>query len=171
MQGMFAEKSSARAEGECDIVVSRFVAAPRDLVWRAFTGPEGIVQWWGPHGFTTTTHEWDFRVGGVWRFTMHGPDGVDWPNWIRYAVIQPPARIEYEHGGADPGQREFVNVITLDETSEGDESGTRVTLRLTLPNRASRDAKVDFGVLQGGQQTLERLELFVSAHHANGSKT
>lgn len=170
MQSMFAEKSSARAEGECDIVVTRLVSAPRELVWRAFTNPEDIVQWWGPHGFTTTTHAWDFRVGGVWRFTMHGPDGVDWPNWIRYSLIQPPARIEYEHGGADPVRREFVNVITLEEVGEGSDAGTRVTLRLTLPNRASRDAKVDFGVLQGGQQTLERLEQFVAGHEQSGAR-
>lgn len=169
MPSMFAERSSARAEGECDIVLTRLVSAPRDLVWRAFTQPENIVQWWGPHGFTTTTHDWDFRVGGLWRFTMHGPDGVDWPNWIRYSLIQPPVRIEYDHGGADPAQREFVNVITLEEEGGGSEIATRVTLRLTLPNRASRDAKVEFGVLQGGQQTLERLEQFLSGDRQNGS--
>ncbi|MDX2219593.1 MAG: SRPBCC family protein [Burkholderiales bacterium] len=162
MASMFEEKSSARAEGDCDIVISRFLAAPRELVWRAFADAEGIVQWWGPNGFTTTTHARDFRVGGVWRYTMHGPDGVDWPNWIRYSLIQPPVRMEYEHGGADPAQREFVAVITLDAVTEEGTAGTRVTLRLTLPNRASRDAKVDFGVLQGGQQTLARLDAYVA---------
>lgn len=171
MADMLAEKSSARAEGECDIVISRFLAAPRDLVWRAFTEADGIVQWWGPNGFTTTTHAWDFRVGGVWRYTMHGPDGVDWPNWIRYSLIDPPARMEYEHGGADPAQREFVAVVTLDAVTEDAIAGTRVTLRLTLPSRASRDAKVDLGVLQGGQQTLARLDGFVAERLQRGDRS
>jgi uncharacterized protein YndB with AHSA1/START domain len=164
MRNLLAEKSSATAEGDREIVLTRQLDAPRDLVWRAFTQPDDIVQWWGPHGFTTTTHAWDFRVGGLWRFTMHGPDGTHWPNWIRYTLIEAPARMEYDHGGGNADMRDFEAIVTLDVEGEG----TRVTLRLIMPDRKSRDEKVGFGVLQGGQQTLERLEAYLPKLSAKG---
>lgn len=68
----------------------RTIDAPRDLVFDAWTDPAHVGQWWGPDGFTTTTHEIDIRPGGVWRFTMHGPDGVDYPNEIAFEEIVPP---------------------------------------------------------------------------------
>ena len=75
------------------IVIERLFHAPRELVFRVFTEPNHVAQWWGPTGFTITTHEMDVRVGGVWRFTMHGPAGVDYPNKIRSLnpLTAPPA--------------------------------------------------------------------------------
>ena len=67
----------ATLAGEREIVAARVFAAPRALVFTPWTDPRHIVQWWGPNGFTTTIHEMDVRPGGVWRFVMHGPDGVD----------------------------------------------------------------------------------------------
>ena len=61
------------------IIGSRLLDAPRELVFSAFTDPKHLAQWWGPNGFTTTTHSFEFRPGGVWRFVMHGPDGRDYP--------------------------------------------------------------------------------------------
>ena len=52
----------------------------------------------GPNGFTTTIHEMDVQVGGVWRFIMHGPDGTDYPNKIVYREIVKPERLVYDHG-------------------------------------------------------------------------
>ncbi len=65
-----------------EIVLTRRIKAPRELVWEAYTKPEHVMQWYGPNGFTLTIHEMDVRVGGVWRFMMHGPDGTDYPNPI-----------------------------------------------------------------------------------------
>jgi uncharacterized protein YndB with AHSA1/START domain len=64
------------------IVTTRVLDAPRELVFKMWTDPEHIVQWWGPKGFTTTTYSMDVRPGGVWRFVMHGPDGTDYQNKI-----------------------------------------------------------------------------------------
>jgi uncharacterized protein YndB with AHSA1/START domain len=75
--------------------------APRELVFSAFTDPEHLSQWWGPNGFTTTTHAFEFRPGGVWRFVMHGPDGPDYQNRITYDEFVPPERIVYRHGAGD----------------------------------------------------------------------
>lgn len=80
-----------------EIVNMRIFYAPRELVWKAWTDPKHVAEWWGPNGFTTTIHEMDVRPGGVWRFTMHGPDGVDYKNKIVFIEIAKPARIVYDH--------------------------------------------------------------------------
>jgi uncharacterized protein YndB with AHSA1/START domain len=81
------------------IVGTRVFDAPRELVFAAWTEPQHLSQWWGPDGFTTTTHAFEFRAGGVWRFVMHGPDGRDYENRITFDEIVPPERIVYHHGG------------------------------------------------------------------------
>lgn len=81
------------------IVGTRVLAAPRALVFSAWTDPKHLAQWWGPNGFRTTTHAFDFRPGGVWRFVMHGPDGRDHQNRIIFDEIVRPERIVYRHSG------------------------------------------------------------------------
>ncbi len=89
------------------IVVTRVFDAPRNLVFDAWTDSRHVGNWYGPRGFTLTTYEMDVRPGGVWRFTMHGPDGVDYPNKITYIEIVKPERLVYDHGGAGaPGYSE-----------------------------------------------------------------
>jgi uncharacterized protein YndB with AHSA1/START domain len=62
-----------------------------------WTDPRHVVRWWGPTGFTTTIHEMDVRPGGNWRFTMRGPDGVDYPNEHIYVEVAPPERLVTQH--------------------------------------------------------------------------
>jgi uncharacterized protein YndB with AHSA1/START domain len=69
------------------IIGSRQFDAPRALVFSVWTDPKHLAQWWGPNGFTTTTHAYDFRPGGVWRFVMHGPDGRDYQNRITFLKL------------------------------------------------------------------------------------
>src|SRR5438128_10473572 len=83
-------ESEATATADREIVVTRVFDAPRELVFEAWTDPTRVVQWWGPHGFTTTIHEMDVRPGGVWRFVMHGPDGTDYPNKVGFAEAAEP---------------------------------------------------------------------------------
>jgi uncharacterized protein YndB with AHSA1/START domain len=85
--------TAGAAAADTQIVLSRFFDAPRELVWQAFTEPAHAAEWWGPRGFTTTTHEHDLREGGVWLHTMHGPDGTDYPNRVTFREITPPERI------------------------------------------------------------------------------
>src|SRR6185369_10233222 len=65
----------------------------RPKVFKAFADPTHLARWWGPSGFRNTFEEFDFRPGGTWRFTMHGPDGTDHPNRSVFLDIQEPARI------------------------------------------------------------------------------
>ena len=96
---MDAMTADARMPTDREIVITRLIDAPRELVFDAWTDPEQVVQWWGPRGFTTTTHKMEVKPGGVWRFVMHGPDGRDYQNKITYLEIVPPERLVYRHGG------------------------------------------------------------------------
>lgn len=146
------------AVGDREIVVTRIVHAPRQLVWKAFNTAEALAHWWGPTGFTITTSVFDFREGGDWIFIMHGPDGRDYPNRIRFTRIVQPSRMEHEHGG-DSDRVIFDAVITLDDL--GDK--TRVTLHSTFRVPADRDLVVkEYGAIEGGKQTLARLEEYIS---------
>lgn len=154
---MTSANPSATADRE--IVLDRVFEAPRELVFRAWTEREQVEQWWGPQGFRTTTHEMDVRVGGIWRFIMHGPDGVDYDNVIKYIEIVPPERLVYEHGDeGEPSQ--FSTVVTFAE-----ENGkTRVTMASLFPTAEARDHVVqEFQAIEGGKQHLERLGEYLAA--------
>ncbi|TCZ78209.1 polyketide cyclase [Paenibacillus albiflavus] len=83
--------------GENEIISSREIDVPRELVFRAWTTPNLLAQWWGPNGFTSTFHECDVKPGGEWLFTMHGPNGVDYPNHNVFAQIVPIERVVIDH--------------------------------------------------------------------------
>jgi uncharacterized protein YndB with AHSA1/START domain len=82
---------------EREIVSTRLIDASRDLVFKAWTDPHHLVQWWGPKGFTNTFHEFEPRPGGRWRFVMHGPDGRDYQNESVFAEVVRPERIVFDH--------------------------------------------------------------------------
>lgn len=138
-----------------ELVFTRVFDAPRELVFRAWTDPKHVAQWWGPKGFTSTVHEMDVRPGGVWRLTMHGPDGIDYKNRIVYLEIVPPERLVYKH---DPEEgSEPVNFhVTVTFVEEGDK--TRLTMRMLFPSAAAREYVVNkYGAIEGANQTLGRL--------------
>jgi uncharacterized protein YndB with AHSA1/START domain len=145
------EDTSAR-----EIVITRVFDAPRDLVFQAWTDPKHLQHWWGPRGFTNTFHEVDIRPGGTWRFTMHGPDGTDYPNWIIFDEIIKPERISYSHGGGreDDDVRHHVTAIF---TEQGDK--TSITMIMVFATAAERERVVtEYGAIEGGKQTMDRLE-------------
>jgi uncharacterized protein YndB with AHSA1/START domain len=139
-----------------ELVIPRVFDAPRHLVFKAWIDPKQVAQWWGPHGFTITTHEMDVRPGGVWRYTMHGPDGVDYDNKIVYTEIVEPERLVYSHGSGEedePGQFQ----VTATFAEEGNK--TRLTMQMLFASAADRDKAVEeFGAVEGANQTLDRLE-------------
>jgi uncharacterized protein YndB with AHSA1/START domain len=111
----------AAADDGLELITSRIYDVPRELAFAAWTTPDQLAEWWGPEGFTNTFHEIDYSPGGVWRLTMHGPDGKDYPNRNTFIEIAPNERIVLEHAEA-PAFR----VTALFEEAEG---GTRVTFR------------------------------------------
>lgn len=83
-----------------ELVTSRVIAAPRARVYAAFADPAQLARWWGPAGFTNTFETFDLRAGGSWRFVMHGPDGVDYPNESVFVEVLPEQRVVINHVSA-----------------------------------------------------------------------
>lgn len=153
---MVAGSPSPKSDRE--IVVSRIIEGPRPLVFQAYTDPKHLGHWWGPDGFTTTTNSFEFRPGGVWDFVMHGPDGTDYPNWIQWREIVPPERLVFLHGKRPDDPEAFVSTVTLVERGDA----TEVTMRAVFKTKAQRDEVVErYHAIEGGQQTLGRLALYV----------
>ncbi len=143
------------------ITVERILDAPRELVWEAMTNPEHVVHWWGPNGFTNTLEKMDFRVGGEWHHIMHGPDGTDYPNKSIFTAIDKPKRIELCNGGTHKGDPKANFDATW--TFEVVNGKTRVTIHLLFPTTEARTRAVErHGAIDGGQQTLARLEGYLS---------
>jgi uncharacterized protein YndB with AHSA1/START domain len=141
-----------------ELVVTRIIDAPRELVFKAWTQPEHIARWWGPQGFTTIHCEMDVRVGGAYRFGMRSPQGTQ--RWKRgvYREIVKPERIVFtfawENPGNDVPHNELLTTVTFDE--EG--SRTRVTLRQTpFASAGLRDSHV-----AGWNSTFERFAEYLA---------
>jgi uncharacterized protein YndB with AHSA1/START domain len=152
-------RGAPSATADREIVISRVIDAPRELVFEAFTAVAHLSRWWGPEGFTTTTRTFEFRVGGVWDFVMHGPDGTDYQEWISWTEIAPPERIAMLHGESHGDPNAFESVLTL--TPAG--AGTRIEMRAVFPTKALRDEAVaKYHAIEGGEQTLSNLAAYVS---------
>lgn len=76
---------------------TRDLPVPPEAVYAAFQDPARLARWWGPEGFTNTFETFEFREGGAWLFTMHGPDGADYPNESAFLELVPHARIRIQH--------------------------------------------------------------------------
>lgn len=128
---------------------------PPARVWRAWADPGHIGHWWGPDGFTTTTHAFSFREEGGWHFTMHGPDGIDYPNRIRFVTVDEPRHLAYHHQGEDEADD---SVFDTDVTLAAVAGGTRLTLTMRFASVEVRNNVArTFGAIEGGQRTLARL--------------
>lgn len=147
-----------------EIVLSRVIAAPRALVFKAWSDPLHLPVWFGPAGFTVETLEIDIRVGGRWRFILIAPDGTRWDSRMVFLKIDAPRLLEMDHGldkDDDPGK--FRTLVTFDEQSDGK---TVVTLRQLHPTKQQRDAGIGFGAVEFGYQTLEKLAQHAAALNA-----
>ncbi len=141
-----------------EMSISRVVDAPRDLVWKVWTEPEHVKEWWGPNGFTNTIHKMDVVQGGEWVLTMHGPDGTDYPNHIRYLEIIKHERLIYDHGQPEDGGS-FRTFVTF--TQEGGK--TRVTMKGVFKTVEYKNMVVEkYSALEGQKQHFARMEEYIA---------
>jgi uncharacterized protein YndB with AHSA1/START domain len=147
---------------------TRLLDAPRKLVFAAFSDPKHLAQWWGPDGFTTTTHSFDFRPGGVWRFVMHGPDGRDYQNCVTFIEIKTPERLLYRHGGGgDVEPVQFTQTVIFEDVG----GKTQLVWRGEFPTAAERARVIkDYGADKGLAQTMARLASYVVELNKNGTE-
>ncbi|WP_138732561.1 SRPBCC family protein [Modestobacter excelsi] len=167
MAGTRQENWAEPTTADREIVITRVISAPPELVFKAFTEVRHLSRWWGPEGFTTTTRSFEFRVGGEWDFVLHGPDGTDYQEWISWTEIAPPERIALLHGEfrGDPNAFESVFAFAPDGAS------TRIEMRTVFPTKESRDEAVEkYHAIQGGQQTLDHLAAYVTETVREGAE-
>jgi uncharacterized protein YndB with AHSA1/START domain len=135
-----------------EIRITRVYDAPVKAVWDAWTDPAQVAQWWGPRGFTLTHHSKDLRPGGNWVYTMHGPDGTDWPNKTLYHEVVPYKRLVYDHGGGD-GPPMFR--VTATFTDVNGKTRLEMSMAFATPQVAQETGK--FIKKVGGETTWDRL--------------
>jgi uncharacterized protein YndB with AHSA1/START domain len=133
-----------------EFVHSKLIDAPRERLFRAFAQPAHLAKWWGPDGFSSTFETFELRVGGHWRFVMHGPDGTNYPNEIVFRELVAPEQVVLEHIGS---VHHFFLTITLTEQA----GKTLVGWRQVFDTAEHKEAVAHF-VVDANEQNLSRLE-------------
>lgn len=136
-----------------ELKISRLYDAPLQAVWDAWTDPEQVARWWGPRGFTLTTHSKDLRPGGTWVYTMHGPDGTDYPNITYYHEVRERELLVYDHGASE-GKPPLFRVSVFFKEVDG-KTAMDMTMTLSTPEEAERTR--GFIRKAGGNATWDRL--------------
>lgn len=132
-----------------NIVSERVFDASCEQVFAAWSDPGRLTRWWGPAGFTSTFEVFDQRPGGVWRFELHSPEGVSFPNEVVFVDVRKPERIVFDHVSA-PQFR-----VTATFANEGGK--TRLTFRMTFKTAAECD-KIRPIAVPANEQNFDRLE-------------
>lgn len=141
-----------------EIRLTRIFDAPIRAVWDAWTDSKQVAQWWGPRGFTLTTHSKDLRPGGSWRYTMHGPDGVDYLNVTRYLEVEEYSRLVYDHGGSD--ERPPLFRVTVQFTEIHGKTQMDMTMACSSPEAAD-EIRIHIKKA-GGDSTWDRFAEYLS---------
>jgi len=157
MIGLFEQKNIIQMASEiisttpdCEIVTSRIVNASRDIVYKAWTDPNHLKNWWGPAGFTNTFNEFDLREGGKWSFIMHGPDKGNYANECEFIKINKPNLIAWKRHSKPL----FQVVATFDEVAS---NKTKVVFKM-LFNSAEECNKLKPFVIDKNEENMDRLE-------------
>ena len=138
-----------------ELIITRLLNAPRELVWDVFTKPEHIKNWWGPNGFTNTIDKMDVKPGGEWEFVMHGPDGTDYKNKSIYKEIVRPERIVFEHVSGP----KFIATITF--TAEGNKTHLKWHMLFESAEQFQQVVKT-FKADEGLKQNIVKLEEYLA---------
>ncbi|HRG88609.1 MAG TPA: SRPBCC domain-containing protein, partial [Chitinophagales bacterium] len=143
-----------------EIIMTRLLNAPRELVWKVWTQPEHLIKWWGPTGFTTTSNNMQLEPGGQWNFIMHGPDGRNYPNRIVFTEVKKPELLRYKHAGDE--DTEPVNFdVRITFISEGRK--TRLKMVMTFASHAELTrVEKEYGAIEGGKQHVASLEEYLT---------
>lgn len=136
-----------------ELRMTRTVKAPIDLVWKVWTDPEHIAQWWGPDGHATVIHEMDFSEGGEWRLTMYGPGGRSYPNRSTFREIVPFRKIVFEHFNPH-----FIATVLFE--AEGRETRIEWSSLFDTEEMLEKIVKT-FNAKEGQKQNFERLEQYL----------
>jgi uncharacterized protein YndB with AHSA1/START domain len=149
-----------------EIRLTRVFHAPVKAVWDAWTDPQQVAQWWGPRGFTITHHSKDLRPGGTWKYTMHGPDGTDWPTTTTYREVEKYAKLVYDHGATETTPPLFRVTVLFSE--QRGKTKMEMTMTLDSPEAVQRTREVI--KKHSGNSTWDRLAEFVEKEKTGKEK-
>ncbi|MEZ5346945.1 MAG: SRPBCC family protein [Pyrinomonadaceae bacterium] len=138
------------ASPDHEIVSSRIVNAPVETVFEAWSDPRHLKEWWGPADFTNTFNEFDFRVGGKWKFIMHGPERGNYPNECEFTRIEKPVLIEWKRFSKPL----FQVVAAFEEVSANQ---TKIVFK-QLFETADECRKVKAFAVDKNEENFDRLE-------------
>lgn len=171
---MSTERNNATTATGQELIITRFLDAPREFVWKAWTEPDRFMHWWGPREFTTSVSEMDFRVGGEYLTCMRSPDGQDYWSKGVYREIVEPERIVFtdsfsdEDGETVPASyygmsgdwpMELLVTVTFEEY----EGKTKLTLRHAgIPAGENRDMAAE-----GWNESFDKLAEYAASEIEN----
>lgn len=164
----------APVTGEPELVITRLIGAPPEVVFSAWTDPAKLIQWFGPGHFTIPVCELDVRPGGLYRIHMWSPEGVVYPLKGTYQTVVEPVRIVFtqnweehpaqwkddvrKHAGGLPVGNEAVVTVTFEEH----DGKTKLTLHMRFESVTDRDALQKVRVVEGWTQSLKRLDAMLA---------
>ena len=143
----------------------RVYDAPAALIWKVWTEDKHVTKWWGPRGFSLTTKSKEVKPGGKWIYTMHGPDGTDWPNITTYYEVELHKKLVYDHGASEGKEALFRVTVTFEEHLG--KTVMDMTMALATPEAAKEVKK--FIKLAGGNSTWDRLAEYLD-HEQSGKE-
>lgn len=146
-----------------ELKIIRVYEAPAKLVWDAWTDPKQAAKWWGPRGFTITTHAKELKVGGFWHYTMHGPDGVDYENKTHYFEVEKYSRLVYDHGGNDDRPPLFHVTVNFSEKN----GKTTMDMTMTLASSEAAEQIKKHIKQANGNSTWDRLAEYLGKEISN----
>lgn len=135
---------------DCEIISTRIVSASIELVYKAWTDPNHLKNWWGPAGFTNTFNEFDFRVGGRWSFIMHGTDKGNYPNECEFTIIEKPTHIAWKRHSKPLFQVDAAFETTAD-------TKTKIIFRMIFDTPEECDKLKKF-VVDKNEENFDKLE-------------
>jgi len=146
-----------------ELVLTSVFDAPRELVFKAWTDPKRVAQWWGPHRFTNPVCELDPRPGGAIRIHMRGPDGTVYPMTGVYQEVVEPERIVFTSAALDAAGKPMFELLTT--VTFGEQGGkTKQILRARVIKSTAQAAPYLAGMEAGWTQSLERLTAYLATH-------
>jgi uncharacterized protein YndB with AHSA1/START domain len=143
----------AKSPNDNELRIVRVFDAPVELVWKAWTDEKHVGNWWGPRGFTLTSKSKDVRPGGKWIYTMHGPDGVDYPNIATYYEVEEFAKLVYDHGATETTPALFRVTVTFEQINKQ----TVMDMTMTVASAEAAKQMQQHIKDAGGNGTWDRL--------------
>jgi uncharacterized protein YndB with AHSA1/START domain len=166
-KGWPMSRNATEPQVEREVIITRVFDAPARLLFKAYSTREHSMRWFGPHGWPVTMCEMDFRVGGMFRFQMTGPEGqTNTPFGGHYLEIVPNRKIVYDNGFESPGAGRMIVTVTFDE--QGDQ--TTLVIHTLFDSIAMKNAHVGGGFEEGTGSGLDQLAELVAEMQTEGSQ-